>query len=294
MGISYRALCLLLQNPTTAFPILALIENCLNDSSYMRQIEIHGVFKSKVAGTPSTEKLRSLLPQAAILSYMNLIVAVELEHVVNIVMPRHPGIYVGGGTRGTQTLDIGSTITLSLEKMIESKSHGGIAQADVYKYYDEIDLLVMINRLVTNCRVPEALVAAAIRLQVDPFTIFHLRDKTFPVGRRTKGVHTGSQTAAILGRIPIEDVARSRAHVWLQHKFDIAPFDGPCFANWCDNVSAFGASQNDAAAIIEDLGLHLRHQWGLRLSDDSKSMILPCHSNRITAELVSKGWRQTE
>ena len=108
-----------------------------------------------------------------------------------------------------------------------------------------------------------------------------------------KGVHTGSQTAAILGRIPIEDVARSRAHIWLEHKFDIAPYDGPCFANWCDNVFASGATQADAAAIIEDLDIHLRHQWDLRLSGDAKSMILPRHSTGISAELVNKGWQQT-
>ena len=156
----------------------------------------------------------------------------------------------------------------------------------MYKFYDEIDLLVLIHKLTTYCGAPEALTAAAIRLHVDPFIVFHLRDLSFLVGRRTKGVHTGSQTAPILGRIPIEQVAHSRANVWLQHKFVIKPCNGPCFANWCDNVFAFGASQQDAAAaIIEGIDLHLQHGWGLRLSQDSRSLVMPRHSNAITQEL---------
>ena len=116
MGVSFRAMYLLLQKKKTAFPIIGLVQSCLNDSNLIRHIELHGVFKSKVLGTPTVEKLRTLLPQAALLSYMNSIITVELEFSINAAMPRHPGIYTGEGTRGTQTLDIGSAISLGIEQ----------------------------------------------------------------------------------------------------------------------------------------------------------------------------------
>ena len=173
--------------------------------------------------------------------------------------------------------------------MMETKSVGCIAQADVHKFYDEVDLLLMNHKLATYARIPEPLIAAAIRLHVDPYIILHLHDHSFPVGRRAKGLHTGCQTAAVLGRVPIEEVAYARAHIWLHHKFDISPFHGPCFANWCDNVFAFGDSQEDAVAFLEDLQLHLQLHWGLRISDNSKAILTPRHSLEVPECLVERG-----
>ena len=75
--------------------------------------------------------------------------------------------------------------------MTKSTSLGSIAQADDHKYYDEIDLQVMIQKLTAGFGTPEALVAAATWSQTEPFIVFHMRHLSVTGSRRTKGVHNG-------------------------------------------------------------------------------------------------------
>ena len=44
------------------------------------------------------------------------------------------GVFIGGST-GTQPLDIASALQVGLEKLLESKSRGAVAQCDVARYY---------------------------------------------------------------------------------------------------------------------------------------------------------------
>ena len=97
-----------------------------------------------------------------------------------------------------------------------------------------------------------SLLACAIRLQVDPTLYFRLGAAEVCVGRRLRGVTTGSQSAAILGRFPVEAIARQRMHVWKQKAFNIELEQGPYFANWCHNISTFADTPENAVWILTD------------------------------------------
>ena len=94
MGVSYALFDRLLAFSDSWAALVELAEDTLNSSNLMGQIEIHGVVKAKLPGAVPASKTRTLLLQCALLTFMQIIVAVKLEQAANNLVPRSPGIYL--------------------------------------------------------------------------------------------------------------------------------------------------------------------------------------------------------
>ena len=57
---------------------------------------------------------------------------------------RHTGVFIGG-CPGTQPLDIASVVQVGIEKCLDVHSTGCVAQFDLARYYDSIDLLEVLR-----------------------------------------------------------------------------------------------------------------------------------------------------
>ena len=74
---------------------------------------------------------------------------------------------------------------------------------------------------------------------------------------RTVGGLTGSRTAGVLGRIPVESIIASRVSVWRRWGFH-ANKDVFCLATWVDNLFSASDSLHGAISILEDFEMQLQ------------------------------------
>ena len=85
---------------------------------------------------------------------------------------------------------------------------------------------------------------------------------------------TGSGSAPILARAPVEDGVLHRAHAWRKWALTLDNGDAIAFMVWLDNVFSFGPSANNAARIIEDVALYMMEHWSLNISKSSKEVLV--------------------
>ena len=74
---------------------------------------------------------------------------------------------------GTPTLDIAHGLQAVIEKGLDDRSQGGIAQQDIQKYYDSVDIFLVI-RWLQGRGVPVALCAAVLRHQILPQVVLNI------------------------------------------------------------------------------------------------------------------------
>ena len=89
------------------------------------------------------------------------------------------------------------------------------------------------------------------------------------IQRRTKGGITGTRVAGALGRIPIYDLIKKREPIWRDWGLRLND-DVLTMPTYIDNLYALAGSVENAIAIVNDAGLHLRSAWNLLLKADSK------------------------
>ena len=99
-----------------------------------------------------------------------------------------------------------------------------------------------------------------------------------PVGGRASGGLTGSRTAGMLARIPVEATFEARQAEWRPHGFPVAedgrPIDAvyTCAA-YVDNIFAVSTSAKDAIRILDDCEEQLSMEWGLTIKEDSREVM---------------------
>lgn len=86
------------------------------------------------------------------------------------------------------------------------------------------------------------------------------------------GVHTGTRTAGLIGRIPVEDVIQRRHPVWeiTSFKTDQCSL---ALSTYVDNIFSTDTCAEDALAILEDCEQYLGECWSLKIGEDSKSFM---------------------
>jgi len=176
--------------------------------------------------------------------------------------------------------------------MMDLHSIGGIAQADIRKFYDSIDLNLVCEWLLDNgCDCD--LVGSIARLAVCPRVRLRVCDNMFEVGERHIGVYTGSRLAGALGRIPILDAFDKCKRDVTKALFVVGDHRVPVMC-WIDNVYVVAASGQKAVDSIEQLGEQLRSTWRLDWKDGSKSLMLPKHSYESESVELPAGWLTVE
>ena len=212
-------------------------------------------------GAVLPSKTRALLPQPWLLKLLHVTCADLLAPHVDGRKPTDDSLYLGGGNKGTQPLDITHSLSLIVEKGLDMHSAASVGQCDVKQYYDFIPLGRLGQELLRGgC--PRELVGATLRLHAKPPLSLMVGSQLVTLPPRSRGVMTGAQSAGILSRIPIESVARKRWHVWREFGFH---FDTSCisFGNWADNLFAASHDTDSVAFILEDTAARSLEEWGL-------------------------------
>jgi len=158
-----------------------------------------------------------------------------------------------------------------IEKGLDSHGQSAIAQMDIKRFYDSV-LMLRVHRYLVHRGFNARLAACLLRLHVCPAVIITFAKCQVEIINRTIGVLTGTRTAGLLGRIPVEDVIQKRHHIWEQYCFKT---DDHAFslATFVDNLFSTGHSVEEAVAILQDCELHLQLAWGLSIGRDSKSFM---------------------
>ena len=116
-----------------------------------------------------------------------------LERKLPMILPVRPGFFVGGRKK-TQALDIGHAAALLIEKALDMKSEGAVAQVDIQTYFDALPVYEILQWLIRE-GVDTALAAAIGRHQLLVKIIIRMGASSCAVPARSQGGLTGSQLA---------------------------------------------------------------------------------------------------
>ena len=125
---------------------------------------------------------------------------------------------------------------------------------------------------------------------VDPTVCLRVGASSCEVGQRSRGLLTGTQSAMLLSRVPVLEVAMRRAPFWHQWGYRTDDGSSIALASWVDNLFSAAQSAADAVAILHDAELHLEAQRGLLMGDDSKQF-MPARG-ATDEKLIGKGWEK--
>ena len=188
---------------------ISLSVPCLRCLSFPRYL-LRGVFMGrKESATAYAAKLSAILPLPAVLQVIDVLLARMLTEHIDKALHHVDDTFIGARPL-TQTLDIAHGVQFVIEKCLDDKSQGGVAQMDVEKYYDSLDGL-LICRWLEGHGVPRSICACALRHQILPQVRLCAGSACVPIPYRTIGTLTGSRVAGALGRIPVEATISDRA-----------------------------------------------------------------------------------
>ena len=105
-----------------------------------------------------------------------------------------------------------------IEKGLDRKSCGSCAQADVTKFFDRLRISLLLRSL-HGIGVHGSLLGGLLRFHLD--TSIHLTTGSLDLEISGKhfGVLTGTRSANLLGRIPLEDIINKHGQRWLELGF---------------------------------------------------------------------------
>ena len=150
---------------------------------------------------------------AALASYWNAV----LDHL--IVQPF--GIFIGARPQ-TQALDIAHALQLVVERGLDDGSRAVLAQCDIQTFFDELHVL-KICRWLVGCGHQAKDVACLLRCQMMPRVFLDIGAGPVRIDSRAIGGLTGSRTALMLARVPVETTLRDRSPIWKEWGFFNSP-----------------------------------------------------------------------
>ena len=129
-------------------------------------VVFEGRLYCKESSASSAAQLRAILPLRAVMQVVDVLLPRVLSQLVEDACPAIPGCFVGARP-GTQSLDIAHGLQSIIEKGLDDKGHAAIAQADIEKYYDSLDALLLVQWLLQN-GTPLPLCSSILRHQMLP------------------------------------------------------------------------------------------------------------------------------
>ena len=118
--------------------------------------------KGKDGKTPQTSKVRVILPQSAILSLCDAILANRIHGFVDMLVPPCDFVYVGARP-GTQCADIAFACHMVIEKALDDSSRNTLGQSDIGQFYDNL-LIMSIAEWLAQRGAPSQLLSAVVRV----------------------------------------------------------------------------------------------------------------------------------
>ena len=188
--------------------------------------------------------------------------------------------------KGSQVQDVVFSIRLALERGLDTHSGASVSQADLLKFYDNLDPLrvaAFLEHVVsTGSEQPGTSIVdvttTLVCMHVLPTVQLSVGDSNATMPDRRLGMLTGSASAAASGRLPPADLALNRMPIWqtLHLGLETVP-GGPglCLMTFVDNFVTLGPDARTNAVLLEDAELYLKKNWGLQYGHDSRQC-LPC------------------
>ena len=224
----------------------------------------------KTGERPLPAEIRVVLPLEARSQVLDALLANRLQDFLSSARFKRPWLWVGA-QKGTQPMDLAWMLSQVIEKCLDDRSQGGLAQGDVQSYYDCLDVILCVRWLLEQPSedVDPAVAIACLRWQLLPKVAVDAAIFTFDVGQRTGGAITGSRVAGALGRIPVEESLRHEEATLLQHGWAAG---GRIFAAGCfvDNLYFVSKSLGGSLIMSTAVERRLRRRWLLRIKPRSR------------------------
>ena len=125
--------------------------------------------------------------------------------------------------------------------------------------------------------VDRGLCASILRMHCLPALHISVGQSECCITGRCVGVLTGTRSAAVVGRIPLLDLAKCRMESWEHLAFRV-PSLNCCLGTFVDNLFSTGQGAHSAVAILEDAGTFLIQRWKPQYGQDSKVVVSSTHS----------------
>ena len=259
-----------------------------------KQLEHRGRLRAKKPGKVHATQLRSIMPLSSLVGAIDVIIAKSIHGCLASCEADLGAAFLETAKPRRQVLDAVFPASIAVERGLDARGHVAVAQADVEKYYDNLCPLRIAAWLVSrfSAYIPEAMGIAStfLMLHALPQITLSIGSATAPPLRRTRGVLTGSRSAAAAGRIPPFDVASERSATWTGLGLRL-PGLRTGIITYVDNVLALGPTAAAATACIEDFDVGLRRRWGLTLSAESREVLVP-RGTAIDPSLTSWTYRE--
>ena len=97
------------------------------------------------------------------------------------------------------------------------------------------------------------------------------------INDRSIGGLTGSRTAGMFGRVPVESIMVERCNVWQQWGYR-AGENILSVCSYVDNLFSASSSLHGAVSILEDFEQQLEAKWSLKIKPSSRSCMLAAGS----------------
>ena len=239
-------------------------------TSTMSRITVKACALGKTSCNSQLGELRVIAPLCAFLQIVDAWGAAIVHDIVDKVLPMQPGLFVAARPK-TQMRDIGHSLSLLVEKALDDKSQFALAQADVEKHYDTVNVFLVASWLLRQ-GADASQVAACVRHQL--LTSLEIRISTVHIvlTRRCLGTLTGSRLAGALGRIPVEEsmhaIFDAAAHC--AYPCDHIRLVASCYV---DNTYFPARHVSSAISNANLFETHLRQTWDQRIKPSSKSVL---------------------
>ena len=231
--------------------------------------------RCKAVGKKSKDSLdtdlRAIVPMAACLRLLDRVLGLKIDAELSKLLPCIPGFFVGA-QRHTQCLDIAHGAALFIEKALDSRSEGSVAQADIRCYFDSMPILRILKWLVQQ-GVDMALVAAVGRHQLLTSVLVFSGQQSCQVRARSRGGLTGSNLALLLSRIPVESAFSNLndALSTCSYRLDCGSLKA---AVYVDNIYTISRYASSTTMQMELVLSFLRDEWGLATKAQSKRLLI--------------------
>ena len=248
----------------------------VSDSENFKHFQISGFVSGKTSNRPGPSETRAVLPQAALGQLVDRLLEQRLLNFNEPFQCKHPVTLIGA-CKGSQPLDVAAACQIRVEKLLESGSKGAIAQADIARFYDNVDLLAVLSDLEAHGldRATAKAVAGCQFLQQVSLRVLgtecHITD-------RCKATVTGSRVANACARWPVLQAMHHLAPS--VHSYGVE-CNGPCSSNvvclftWIDNIYCIGRTQFRTVSCMQAFEEYMSTKWNLSIKPSSKLYMLP-------------------
>ena len=263
--------------------LLKFLELASGSTPILSSVVVRGRVFGKDSSITAAHSMRAILPQPALMQVLDALIPLHVSHIIERAMPAQMSCFIGALPK-TQCLDVAHGLQFIIEKGLDDYGRGALAQADIEKYYDSLPVLSIVRWL---CRqgLQENVAACILRHQMCPKVVLACGATDVPLPGRCIGGLTGSRTAGILGRIPVESIAADRHEHWKQWAFRAAG-DHFCLCSWVDNLFAASASLHGAISILEDFEDQLQSKWRMKIKPSSRACMRARGSDELPADPV--------